>query len=242
MPGAPHRQNPLERTIINAVRTAAVGGLFAKYLAKPGAESVSVIGTGPIGRNQLNAILLAVPTIRRVYVYDLVPERSERFAADKGAEFPELEFHVSSTARECIEAGDIISTATVTAPEDAYIEYEWLRPGAVVINTSANDTKMETFQGAAACLSHSREKPGNNLRADAARCYQEGILPSEKLVHISEVITGKQPARLNPDDVIISLPMGMAIMDMINAQRVYERARQLGIGRTLPLWEEVPWV
>jgi len=61
-------------------------------------------------------------------------------------------------------------------------------------------------------------------------------------VHISEVIPGKQPARLNPDDVIISLPMGIAIMDMINAQRVYERARQLGIGRTLPLWEEVPWV
>ncbi|HLT59113.1 MAG: ornithine cyclodeaminase family protein [Limnochordales bacterium] len=233
----------MDGTIISAVRTAAVGGIFAKYLAKPGAESVSVIGTGPIGRHQLNAILLAVPSIRRVSVYDLIPERSEKFVADKRAEFPHLEFQVAGSARECIEAGDIIATATVTAPEDAYIEYEWLRPGAVVINTSSNDTKIDTFRKAPRLVfSYSNEKPGNRLRTDAARCYEEGILPSDKLVHISEIITGKKPARLSPDDIIISLPMGMAIMDIINAQRVYERARELGIGRTLPLWEEVPWV
>lgn len=233
----------MDGTIISAVRTAAVGGLFAKHLARPGAETLSVIGTGPIGRNQLNAILMAVPSIRRVSVYDLTPERSRQFVADKQAEFPRVEFDVAGSARECIEAGDVIATATVTAPEDAYIEYDWLRPGALVINTSSNDTKMETFRRAPRLVfSYSREKPGNRLRTDAARCYEEGILPSDKLVHISEVITGKQAVRRDPDDIVVSLPMGMAIMDVINAQRVYEAALQRGIGRTLPLWENTPWV
>lgn len=233
----------MDGTVISAVRTAAVGGLFAKHLAKEGAESLSVIGTGPIGRHQLRAILMAVPGIKRVSVYDLVPERSQKFVEDKQAAFPDVRFEAAPSARACIESGDIVSTATVTAREDAYIEYDWLRPGAVVINTSASDTKMDTFRKAPRLVfSYSKEKPGNTLRADAADCYEQGILPSDKLVHISEIITGLKPARLHPDDIIVSLPMGMAIMDVINAQRVYEAALAKDVGRKLALWERAPWM
>ena len=233
----------MDGTVISAIRTAAVGGIFAKHLARRDARTVSVIGTGPIGRQQLRAIHLGMEAIDRVVVYDLVPAHAERFVDEHRPLIPDAVFSVAESVRACVEAGDVIATATVTAPEDAYLEYEWLRPGAVVICTSSNDVKMATMRRAPRLVfSFSNEKPGNKLRSDARMAYEEGILPSNKLVHISEVITGNEPARVNDDDAIVALAMGMGIMDVVNAQRVYENAVAQGVGQRLALWRQTPWV
>jgi len=233
----------MDGTVISAIRTAAVGGIFAKYLARKDARAVGVIGTGPIGRQQLRAIGFGMEAIDRVVVYDLVRANSERFVDEHQPLFPNVEFSVAESARACVEACDVISAATVTAPADAYLEYEWLRPGAVVICTSGNDVTMEAMRRVPRLVfSFSNEKPGNRLRSDARMAYEEGILPSEKLVHISEIIAGSKPARLHEDDAIVSLPMGMGIMDVVNAQRVYETAVAQGIGQRLPLWHQTPWI
>lgn len=233
----------MDGTLISGVRTACVGGIFAKYLALPNSKSISVLGTGPIGRLQLESILLPFPNIEEVSVYDLVPERSENFVRDMKEKFPGINLWAASSAEEAIRDTDIVSCATVTSLEDSYIEYEWLKPGSVVINSSANDTKLDTFKKADRLVfSYSKEKPGNKLRSDTQRLYDEKVIPCEKMVHISEIIAGKEKARSSDKDIIISMPMGMAITDVVNAHRVYHKALEKGVGQVLTLWEETPWL
>jgi len=51
---------------------------------------------------------------------------------------------------------------------------------------------------------------------------------------LGEIVTGK-PGRSNPDEITLFKSVGLAIQDVSAAMRVYELARQKGIGQEIAL-------
>jgi len=63
----------------------------------------------------------------------------------------------------------------------------------------------------------------------------EAGLMTRSNVHaeLGEIVAGIKPGRTSPDEIIIFDSTGMALQDVIAATRVYERAKQLNVGRAL---------
>ena len=112
----------IEADALGQRRTGAASGVAARYLARPGARSLGVIGCGWQAASQVDAIRATVPTIERVVAYCRTPERLAAFCREVGAE--PAESHREAGAQ------DVVVTATTSA--DPVLRGEWLVEGAFV--------------------------------------------------------------------------------------------------------------
>ena len=61
----------MDGTYISAMRTGAVTGVGARYLANPDSEIIGIIGCGVQARTQIMALLAAIPAVKLGRGYDL---------------------------------------------------------------------------------------------------------------------------------------------------------------------------
>src|SRR5436853_3277147 len=69
----------IEADKLGQLRTGAASGVAARYLAKPGASSLGVLGCGWQAASQIAAIRVALPSIERVVVYCRNEQRLQKF-------------------------------------------------------------------------------------------------------------------------------------------------------------------
>jgi ornithine cyclodeaminase len=229
----------MDGTVISAMRTGAVVGVGAKYLARPDAEIVGLIGAGVINRTQLMALHVSLKHLRLARLYDLVPEKARAFAAEMGEKL-DLEIQVVDSARAAVEGADVVAPATIVGPDDRYIQPEWIKEGAYLANLSVNDyTPGAVLICDKIVVDHKKqlERSGPILSDMVA----DGLIEPDDLVEIGAIVNGKLPGRLRDDECIFFSPLGMGIEDLINAHRVVQEARRRGIGQELELWHEPLW-
>jgi ornithine cyclodeaminase len=229
----------MDGTVISAMRTGAVVGVGAKYLARPDAEIVGLIGAGVINRTQLMALRASLKQLRLARLFDLVPEKAHAFAAELGEQL-DLEIQVVDSAQAAVEGADVVAPATIVGPDDRYIQPEWIKKGAYLANLSVNDyTPGAVLICDKIVVDHKKQlgRPGPIL----SDMVTEGLIESDDLVEIAAIVNGKQPGRTRDDECIFFSPLGMGIEDLINAHRVYLEARRRGIGQELELWHEPLW-
>jgi ornithine cyclodeaminase/alanine dehydrogenase-like protein (mu-crystallin family) len=51
-------------------------------------------------------------------------------------------------------------------------------------------------------------------------------------------VAGKAPGRTNQNQITLFKSNGIAIEDVVVAGRIYEIAREKGMGREIPMWQE----
>jgi len=229
----------MDGTAISAMRTGAVVGVGAKYLARDDAEVVGMIGSGVINRTQLMALHVALKQIRQVKLFDIAPEKAHAFADEMGEKLG-LEIEVVDSARAAVQGSDIIAPATNVGPEDRYIRAEWIKEGALLANLSVNDY---TFDAVLACdkIVVDNKKQLNIPTAILTDMVEERLIDPENIIELGAIINGKAVGRTNDEERIFLSPLGMGIEDLINAHRVYHEARRLGIGKELELWHNPVW-
>jgi len=72
----------MEATIISAMRTGAVGGIAAKYLARKDSTTCGIIGAGVQARTQAMAVKVGLPGIKRFIVYDIDSDRASTWCEE----------------------------------------------------------------------------------------------------------------------------------------------------------------
>jgi ornithine cyclodeaminase len=229
----------MDGTAISAMRTGAVAGVGARYLARPDARTVGLIGAGVINRTQLMALHATLKELQLVRLFDLAPEKAKVFAAEMGQRLG-LEIQVVDSARAAVEGADVVGPATNVGPEERYIHPEWIAEGAYLTNLSVNDYTLGVV---AACdrivVDHRKQlEVPDTLLFDA---LEEGLVGVDDIVEFGAIANGKQPGRRRADERILFSPLGMGIEDLINAHRVYKEAQRRGIGQELELWHEPVW-
>jgi ornithine cyclodeaminase len=229
----------MDGTVISAMRTGAVVGVGAKYLAQPEASVVGLIGAGVINRTQLMALHVALKQIQQVKLFDFVPEKAHAFAAEM-SERLEVEIQVVDSARAAVQEADVIAPATNVGPNDRYIQAGWLKAGAYLANLSVNDYTVEAVLACDKIIVDNKkqlEVPDTIL----TDMVGQGLVNPENIVELGAVISGEQPGRTTGGERIFFSPLGMGIEDLINACRVYQEACRRGLGQELELWHEPFW-
>jgi len=64
---------------------------------------------------------------------------------------------------------------------------------------------------------------------------EERLLSEDKRVFLSEALLGRDPGRESPEEITCFVTPGIAIQFAASAHKVYEGARERGLGRKLPL-------
>ena len=231
----------MDGTLISAMRTGAVSGVGAKYLAREDATRVGLIGAGVQSRTQLMALQVTRPGIQQAAVFDIRRDRAEAFAIEMGERLG-LDIHVAESAEEVSRQAEILVTATtnVTRP---IVHDGWLMPGSYYAHVSAYECEYDLLRHADKVLVDDWDLVKARMYSTVALMWRDGEFADGDLyAEFGEVVAGQKPGRENDQEVIVFSPIGLALHDVAVANRVYQTAQSKGLGQRVPLWDSPMWM
>jgi ornithine cyclodeaminase/alanine dehydrogenase-like protein (mu-crystallin family) len=215
-------------------RTGAASGVATKFLARPDAASIALIGTGWQAESQLEAVCAVRPP-REVRVFGRDVERrrsfSERMSGVIGHEVRPV-----ASAREAVEGAGIVITATTSGTP--VFDGEWLAPGAHVNAIGSNslikpEIDVATARRAGLIVVDSRDHVPIEC-GDLLEPLERGVIRTESLRELAEVVAGAHPGRTSPEQITLFKSHGLALEDVAVGAQVYAAAKAAGRGQPLP--------
>ncbi len=225
----------IEAEWLGCMRTGAASGVATKYLARPDATKVGLIGAGNQAVTQLMGIC-AVRQISTVYVYSR-RSRERTIFCDEMTRLLNIEARPVTTARQAIEVADILVTATTSA--DPVLHGEWLKPGCHINAIGSNwaqrrEIDSSTLQRSSLIVTDSREQARIEA-GDLIIPVNEGLFDWNEVYELADVVAGYGPQRETPDDITLYKGVGIALEDLATAAHVYMLAQEQGMGEELDI-------
>jgi ornithine cyclodeaminase/alanine dehydrogenase-like protein (mu-crystallin family) len=214
----------IEADHLGRLRTGAASGVAARYLARSGARTLGVIGSGHQAETQVACMRAALPGIERVVAYSRSPERLAAFCERVGAEPGE-------SHRDAAEQHVVV---TITSSRDPVLRGEWLRPGAFVAAAGANvpsrrELDNTVLERASFVCCDSREQ-ARLESGDLIEPVEAGVLDWLEVHELGEVVVGEIPGRQSDEDIVVFKSNGLAAWDVAIAAAAVEQARERGVG------------
>lgn len=248
----------MSANLLSAMRTGAVCGLGAKWLANKDAHIVSIIGPGVMSRYTLDAFMVSRPNIDTIKIKGRGQENIERFIKFAQDKYPQIkDCVICDSFEEACRESDIIFYGTTNAAkfeDNPYVEEAWIKPGAVIIAASAllvktdflskEDVKLVADNYAMyAGWGEGRELPTQKtvstlLGMGFYDAVTEGKIARESITELGNIINGKEKSRDNKDQIMVYAVGGMSLEDVTWGYECYKNALENNIGVKLNLWDE----
>lgn len=230
----------MDGTIISAMRTGAVTGLGARYLAPAGARQAGVIGAGVQSRTQILGLYTAVPELQQIAITNRCMEHSEEVADEC-----RRRWKIPAVAVESIDEAlaDADIALTVTTANEPLMFARHIKPGALSIQLSGHECEFELIRQCGKIVCDSWDVVKHRGIMTPALMYERGLLRDEDIhASLGEIVLGRKPGRENDRERIHLAHMGMGVDDVALAASVYRTAIKRGLGQRLDLWRQPLWV
>lgn len=222
----------LEGSIISAKRTAAGAALAARTLHPEGegTTTVGLIGVGRINFEILRFLLRVFPRIQRVVCYDPDVSRVSAFTAKAQTFGGDFEVISAQSCMEVLTRAPLVSFAT-TAVQPYFSDLSSFGDGTTILNISLRDFMPEAVLAADNIV----DDVDHVCRANTSLHLTEQSLGNRQFIRASlaDILSGQAPARAAGKPTIFS-PFGMGILDLIVAEFIYGRAKELNINQSVP--------
>ncbi len=221
----------MEAKTLGATRTAAMTGLGTRWLSRPDAETLAVIGGGRQALAQVAAINLVRP-LRQVWVHSRSEDRREAFAATVRSRLPSLNIETTPSVEAATAQADIVTT--ITRAQEPFLEAAMLRHGT---HLNAIGAIFPTHAEFGADVLDRADFIAVDTLPDVKRNSREfrehfGEGDWSQVHPLSAVIGG---AAVRPDDADLTVfkSLGMGISDLSVASEIYRRAVAGAVGTPL---------
>jgi ornithine cyclodeaminase len=213
----------LDGVALTLRRTACASALAARYLAKPDAKYLFMVGAGALAPHLIGAHM-AVRPIEEVLIWNRNPDRSKALASRLAQSLSVRVDWTEELAGTCGDA-DIISCATLS-PEPL-IRGEWLKPGVHVDLVGAYRPDMresddevmrrgrvfvDTREGALA-------EAGDIVQAIKSGALSESTIQGD----LYQLCRNEARGRQAPDEITVFKSVGTALEDLAAARLVAEQ-------------------
>jgi alanine dehydrogenase len=224
----------LDGNRVTGLRTAATAAVAVDRLAPRRALTVAVIGSGFEARNALEC-LAAVRTLGMVRVFSPTPASRERFADGFR---PATEIAAVDSAEAAVQGVDVVLCAARSRDESSVLRGAWLPAGATVVSLGSTlpeqrEVDEETMARAACIVADMPDEVADDT-GDAIAAAKAGVDLSTRLVSLSDLVAGRTVPRRHAEDIVLYKSVGSALQDIVVAEMLFDRARQLGRGVALP--------
>ncbi len=237
--------------LISSVRTGCVPGVATRYLANPDAAVCACIGAGPVSKACFEGIRQEAKNLKEVIVCDLVLEKAESFAKEMEEKYG-LKGRATTNLEEAVRAADIISVAA-SSVKPVNLVNDWLKPGSVIIFTGRCNIDEAYFGSAKMVWDNAKmhevyfdehlqlpenERFINGIGVQAYRMMYEGKLPPiTEGISLGDIICGTKEGRTSKEERICFVTGGMPVWDVGWGYEIYNKAKEMGLGQTLRLWD-----
>lgn len=228
----------IEGDRLGQMRTGAASGVATKYMARADADTIGIYGTGWQAESQLMAVC-AVRKIKSIKAYGRNAERREAFAR-KMTELLRVEVTSVEAPEQAARGQSIVITAT--SAREPVLKGEWIEPGTHLNVVGSNflskaEVDVETIRRASIVavdsIEQSRVEAGDLMPA-----IERGVISWESVTELGRIVAGRDIGRASEEDVTLFKSNGIALEDISTALRVYNLARERGIGKNIDLWRE----
>jgi alanine dehydrogenase len=227
----------IEANYLGQMRTGAASGVATRVLAREDARVAAMIGTGLQARTQLEAVALA-RKLERVHAFSRDAEHRKMFARDMTARIG-VPVTPVATAEEAVKGADIVITCTSSTTP--VVEGQWLERGVHINAAGVNfankrEIDSETVNRADLIAADSVEQ--SKIEAgDLILAFGQDAQRWNSVRELSDIISGKVAGRTDAEQITLFKSNGIAIEDIVVGGRVYELARERGMGREVPMFQ-----
>ena len=216
----------LDGTMLTKRRTACASGLASRYLSRPDARRLLMIGTGALAP-QLVRVHAKVRPIAEVAIWGRRPDQAARLARELSTSLPQVlarpvTVRAVTDRRQAVGEADVISCATLSSAP--LVEGAWLREGQHIDLVGAYTPQMRESDDEAV----RRARVYVDTRAGAFKEGGDIVQPlangvigeSDVLGDLYELSRGQQPGRAPGDATSITLfkSVGAALEDLAAAE------------------------
>ncbi len=243
---------PVEKTLgytsLVALRTAATSGVAFRYMVREGAETAGLLGSGGQAANQLLALLVVRPGIKRVKIYSRSEDNRRAFADRYGPQFG-VEIEPVGTTEDAIRGVDVLLCATNTNVE--LFDGDLLEPGQHLTGIIGGNIQLvqggflkkarreiddRTVERADIVVANLRESIVSEQQGDLYEPIQKGLIKLEDIGELGEMAAGDFVGRASDGQITYHKNNnGTAASEIAIALLVYQKARAAGRGTEIDL-------
>lgn len=225
----------IEADYLGMMRTGAVSGLAAKWLARPDSTVAGVFGAGWQAEGHVRAICAALP-LAQVKVFSRHADKLQAFC-QRLSEVTGVAVTPAASAEATVRGSDLLGTVT-TAVQPLF-EADWLEPGTHINAAGSNALIRQELSEAAirrcALVTVDAVPTALAEAGDLLPLLEKGRLHPRQLIELGEVIVGRQAGRTSAEQITLFESQGMAIQDLAVGLRVLAAAEAAGLGQEIPM-------
>ncbi len=225
----------IEADYLGMIRTGAVSGVAAKWLARPDSTVAGVFGAGWQAEGHVQAICAALP-LERVKVFSRHADKLQAFCR-RLSEQTGVAVVPAVSAEETVRGSDLLGTVTTAA--QPLFDAEWLEEGVHINAAGSNALIRQELSEAAvkrcAVVAVDSVPTAVAEAGDLLPLLEKGRLHPRQLVELGEVIVGRHAGRTSVEQITLFESQGMAIQDLAVALRVLAAAEAAGLGQEIPM-------
>lgn len=221
----------MDAQLLTTLRTGASSAVATRRLARNGAGTVAVIGSGREAFMQLEAMRVA-GYVARAKVFSPTAANRQSFAAyfrnTLGMDIIDVD-----SAEAAIDGADIV-VAAIASSKPAVMG-RWLRPGMHVNSVGTarpilREIDEDVLRRSDIIVADTR----HGVFSEAGDCVvaKEWLKP-EQAFELADLVCGRAPGRSSSQQITLFKSVGSAVQDIALAIKIYQCARAKGLGEEL---------
>jgi ornithine cyclodeaminase/alanine dehydrogenase-like protein (mu-crystallin family) len=225
----------LQADYLGQMRTGAASGVATKYMSRKDSATVGVFGAGKQARTQLLGVS-KVRNLTRAVVYSRSPERQAEFAREMST-LCGIEVAAAAQPEEAARGLDVICTATTS--REPVLFGGWLSPGQHLNIAGSNflaktEIDVEVVKRANLIAIDSKEQ-GRLEAGDLVAALDQHVIEWMDVAELGRVVAMRTPGRQSAEDITLFKSLGIGVEDIAVAAKVYQKAKDEGVGRWIEL-------
>jgi ornithine cyclodeaminase/alanine dehydrogenase-like protein (mu-crystallin family) len=225
----------MQADYLGQMRTGAASAVATKHLARKDSTTAGIFGAGKQARTQLLGVS-KVRKLTRAAVWSPSEERRKAFVAEMTTACG-IEVVPATTPEEAARGLDIICTAT--SAREPVLFGAWLSPGQHVNVIGSNylakaEIDVEVVKRANVVTIDSKDQ-GRQEAGDLVAALDQGVIEWIDIAELGRVVAMRVPGRQSAQDITLFKSLGLGLEDIAVAKKVYDKAKEAGVGRWLDL-------
>ncbi|MGH7848126.1 MAG: ornithine cyclodeaminase family protein [Candidatus Binatia bacterium] len=229
------------------LRVGADAAIGVKHMAREDSKTIGMIGSGGMARTYTEAIAL-VRAVKKIQVYSPTKSHREEFAREISHKL-NIEVNPVEEPRKVFDGADIVAGCTDSSVP--VIPGKWLQKGMHIVNVAGGldeeglhrvDVALR-FGTAPAPVGLPEFRLHDEAIKYAALPEQgrprlkrsHGVVGEKRVVFLEDLLSGRSQGRTSSEEITYSARGNLQGVQFYSvAGKVYERAREKGLGREIP--------
>lgn len=227
----------VDGTLITALRTACLGAIGAKYLARKDSSVYGTIGAGEQAKTHFLVMKTLFPNIKTCYVSSRSNVSELGFVDAMKTKFDDVEFIMCNGDYDlAARNADIVVTAvSCQAP---LLKADSIKPGTFYCHVGGWEDEYDVALKADKIVCDDWSSLKHRGSPTIARMYEKGLLKDKDIyANLSDIISGKKVGRETESEFNYFNSIGLSFVDVAVANYCYKAVTSKGLGTDWSLQE-----